>query len=181
MSLKNKNILVGVTGGIAAYKTIRVIRKLIREKAKIRVIMTNSACKFIQPLTFEVVSQNQVYTEIFPETREYNVLHVSLVDWADMLLIAPATGNIIGKIAGGIADDLLSTVVMACPVPKILAPAMETNMWNNPIVKANIKKLKSFSYNFIQPGKGVLASGASGAGRMAEPEDIIQVLKGYIK
>jgi len=174
MSLKDAKILLGVTGGIAAYKSAQLVRSLIRREAQVRVVMTRSAQEFVQPLTFEVLSQNPVYTELFPATREYNVLHLSLAQWADLVLIAPATANIIGKIAGGIADDLLSTVVMACPAPRLLAPAMETHMLENPIVAGNIDKLRSLGYRFVEPGEGFLASGAMGRGRMAEPEAIVR-------
>lgn len=177
MSLKDRKILLGITGGIAAYKSAQLVRSLIQREAGVRVVMTRSAQAFIQPLTFEVLSQNPVYTELFPATREYNILHVSLAQWADLVLIAPATANIIGKIAGGIADDLLSTVAMACPAPKLLAPAMETHMLENPIVAGNIEKLRNLSYRFVEPGEGFLASGAVGRGRMAEPEAIVQCVE----
>ena len=177
MSLKDRKILVGVTGGIAAYKSAQIVRSLIQREAEVRAVMTRSAREFVQPLTFEVLSRNPVYTELFPATREYNVLHVSLARWADLVLIAPATANIIGKIACGIADDLLSTVMVACPAPKLLAPAMETHMLENPIVAGNIEKLRSMGCRFVEPGEGFLASGAVGRGRMAEPEAIVRAVE----
>ena len=172
--LADKRLLVGITGGIAAYKAASLVRKLVNRGAKVRVMMTRAACKFIQPLTFEVLSENEVYTDLFPQTRTYSVLHVSLAQWADLLLVAPATANIIGKIAAGIADDLVTTVVMACSAPKLLAPAMNNHMWENPIVSANVEKLRSLGYGFVGPGEGLLACGESGRGRMAEPDEIVQ-------
>ncbi|MBW4828625.1 MAG: bifunctional phosphopantothenoylcysteine decarboxylase/phosphopantothenate--cysteine ligase CoaBC [Clostridiaceae bacterium] len=179
--LKGKNILVGVTGGIAAYKTADLVSKLKKLNANVEVIMTKAATEFVAPLTFQTLSQNLVYVDMFREPRTWEVEHISLAEKADLVLIAPATANTIGKIANGIADDMLSTVIMATEAKVMFAPAMNTHMYCNPIVKENMEKLKELDYEFIEPGNGLLACGTYGAGRMAEPIDIIEHVKDFLK
>lgn len=179
--LKGKNILVGVTGGIAAYKTADLVSKLKKLNANVEVIMTEAATKFVAPLTFQTLSQNLVYVDMFKEPKTWEVEHISLAEKADLVLVAPATANTIGKVANGIADDMLSTVIMATEAKVMFAPAMNTHMYCNPIVENNIEKLKEFDYEFIEPGNGLLACGTYGVGRMAESIDIIEHVKDFFK
>lgn len=175
--LDNKNIIVGVTGGIAIYKTLDLISKLKKENANIEVIMTKAATEFITPLTFQTMSQNRVHFDMFGLVNEMEVEHISLAKKADVILVAPATANTLGKIANGIADNLLTTVIMATNKKVVFAPAMNTQMYKNPIVQNNIIKLKELGYEFINPGEGRLACGDEGTGKMAEPIQIIEHLK----
>jgi phosphopantothenoylcysteine decarboxylase/phosphopantothenate--cysteine ligase len=172
MSLKSKKIIVGLTGGIAAYKTPNFIRLLIKDGAEVRAIMTDAATKFITELTIETVSQNPVAREMFPVDRYVGTHHIDLADWPDLFVIAPATANFIGKVASGICDDLLTTVICATKRPVMIAPAMNTNMYLNAITQKNIKYLKSLGYLFIDPNEGELACNVVGWGRMAEPEEL---------
>ena len=175
--LDNKNIIVGVTGGIAIYKTLDLISKLKKENANIEVIMTKAATEFITPLTFQTMSQNKVHFDMFGLVNEMEIEHISLAKKADVILVAPATANTLGKIANGIADNLLTTVIMATNKKVVFAPAMNTQMYKNPIVQNNIIKLKELGYEFINPGEGRLACGDEGTGKMAEPIQIIEYLK----
>jgi phosphopantothenoylcysteine decarboxylase/phosphopantothenate--cysteine ligase len=172
--IKEKEILLGVTGGIAAYKAAELTRLLVKHNAKVTVVMTAAARKFLTPLTLETLSGNFVYTEMFNPQRFSSTEHISLAEKADVLIVAPATANFIGKLANGIADDLLSTVAMATRAPIILAPAMNVNMWNNPIVQRNLDYLKSLGYIVVEPAEGELACGAQGAGRLAEIDNIVE-------
>ncbi len=172
--LKDKTIVIGVTGGIAVYKAADIVSRLKKLRANVEVIMTSGATEFVTPLTFQTMSGNKVHREMFGEVKNYDVEHISLAQKADIILIAPATANTIGKIANGIADNLLTTVVMASTAKIIFAPAMNTMMYRNPIVKDNIEKLKNLGYEFIQPGTGLLACGDYGEGKMAEPVDIVE-------
>ena len=174
--LNGKNILIGVSGGIACYKVCDVVSRLKKLNSNVDVIMTKSAVEFVSPLTFQTLSQNFVYVDMFKEPKTFEVEHISLAKKADIVLIAPATGDIIGKIASGIADDMLTTVIMATRAKVIFAPAMNTNMYTNPIVQGNIKKLSKLGYEFIKPGKGRLACGDYGEGKMAEPEIIVDYI-----
>ncbi len=174
--LKGKNIVLGVTGGIAVYKAADIVSKLKKLQANVEVIMTEGATEFVTSLTFQTMSGNVVHREMFSEITNYDVEHISLAQKADIILIAPATANTIGKIANGIADNLLTTVVMASTAKVIFAPAMNTKMYQNPIVRGNIEKLKNLGYEFIQPGVGLLACGDFGEGKMAEPADIIEFI-----
>lgn len=174
--LKGKNILLGVTGGIAVYKVADLVSRLRKQHASIDVIMTEGATKFVTPLTFQTMAENIVHTEMFGTLQHFDVEHISLAQKADVVLIAPATANTIGKIANGIADNLLTTVVMATTAKVIFAPAMNTQMYNNSIVQENINKLKNLGYEFIKPGVGLLACGDYGEGKMAEPQDILEYL-----
>jgi phosphopantothenoylcysteine decarboxylase/phosphopantothenate--cysteine ligase len=171
--LKDKQILLGISGGIAAYKSAELVRLLVKAGAQVKVIMTQSAQEFITPLTLSTLSRNQVYTGMFEGKKNWEIEHIALAQWADLLVVAPATANIIGKIAGGIADDLLSTVIMATKAPVLLAPGMNENMYLNPLVEDNIKKLKTLGYLFMEAPHGELACGEAGWGRMAEPVEIL--------
>ncbi len=171
--LKGKNILLGVTGGIAAYKAADICSRLVKNHANVDVIMTEHALNFITPNTFEALSHNKVTTDTFDRNHPFEVEHIALADKADCVIIAPATANIIGKLANGIADDMLSTTLLACEGPKLIAPAMNTHMWNNPIVQDNIEKLKKYGYIIIEPVSGHLACGYNGSGKLAEPSVII--------
>src|SRR5512136_2302164 len=172
--LKGKKIVLGVTGGIAAYKAAELVRELVRSGAEVFVVMTRGAQEFITPLTLQTLSGNKVATELFSLVEESEIGHISLADRADILVIAPATANIIGKIAGGIADDMLSTVVMATQAPVLLAPAMNVHMWENSITQENIQKLRARGYHFIDPEAGELACGYEGKGRLAELPAIVE-------
>jgi len=174
--LKDKCIVVGVTGGIAAYKGAEVVSRLIKLGAEVHVIMTASAQKFVAPLTFQTLSKQRVITQMWEEPKEWEVQHVALADKASAFLIVPATANIIGKIAHGIADDMLSTTVMAASCPVVIAPAMNVHMYANPIVQENITKLANLGYNFVGPGDGMLACGYTGKGRLADVEQIVDKL-----
>ena len=176
-----KNILVGVTGGIAAYKSAGIVSLLKKKGYNVKVVMTENATKIIGPLTLETLSRNRIYVDMWDSNPHYEVKHISLADWADMVLIAPATYNIIGKVANGIADDMLTTVISAVSVrkPVFFALAMNVNMYENPILKENINKLKSFGYRFIDAEEGLLACNYSAKGRMSEPEDIVDEIERY--
>jgi len=173
--LKGKVIILGVTGGIAAYKSCSIVSRLKDMGTEVWVVMTKEATKLVAPLTFRTLSGNPVVLDLFAqELSNFPVPHISLAEKADLILIAPATANIIGKIAYGIADDALTTIVMASNAKKLIAPAMNCNMWRNPIVQENIEKLKMLDYNFIGPEEGKLACHDFDIGRMSEPEDIIE-------
>lgn len=176
-----KNILVGVTGGIAAYKSAGIVSLLKKKGYNVKVVMTENATKIIGPLTLETLSRNRIYVDMWDSNPHYEVEHISLADWADVVLIAPATYNIIGKVANGIADDMLTTVISAVSVrkPIFFALAMNVNMYENPILKENINKLKSFGYRFIDAEEGLLACNYSAKGRMSEPEDIVDEIERY--
>ena len=177
----NMNIVIGVTGGIAAYKVCGIISYLKKEGANVDVIMTNNATKFITPLTLEVLSNNKVIVDMFDRPDHINVEHISLAKKADLILIVPATANIIGKVANGIADDMLSTTIMATNSTVVFAPAMNNGMYENLIVQDNIKKLKKYGYKFIDPINGHLACGYEAKGKLAKNEDIVDYVKVLIK
>jgi len=177
--LKDKNIILGVSGGIAVYKAVEIVSRLKKAGAIVHVIMTEAAAKFVTPLTFREMSGNPVVVSMWNETTNWNVEHIALATLADAILIAPATANIIGKVANGIADDMLLTTLMATKAPVFFSPAMNTNMYLNPIVQANMKKLQDAHYHLIQPDSGQLACGTSGIGRLPSPEAIVAVLTGY--
>jgi phosphopantothenoylcysteine decarboxylase/phosphopantothenate--cysteine ligase len=170
--LKDKKVILGISGGISAYKSAEVCRRLKKSGAEVRVIMTEAGTKFITPLTMETLSENEVITGMFPQHRVVGVRHISLAQWADLILVAPATYDLLGKIASGIADDILTTVISSTKAQVVFAPAMNVNMYENPICQQNIGKLKELGYRFIEPGVGDLACGDVGKGRMAEPEEI---------
>lgn len=170
----SKCVVIGVTGGIAVYKALDVISALRKKDIEVHVIMTESASKFVNPLTFQSISQNMVVTDMFAEPKAWEIQHISLAQKADLMLIAPATANVIGKISNGIADDMLSTTVMATKAKVLIAPAMNTNMYQNQIVQNNISKLKDFGYKFIEPASGRLACGDIGIGKLADVNTIVE-------
>ena len=170
----SKCVVIGVTGGIAVYKALDVISALRKKDIEVHVIMTESASKFVNPLTFQSISQNMVVTDMFAEPKAWEIQHISLAQKADLMLIAPATANVIGKISNGIADDMLSTTVMATKAKVLIAPAMNTNMYQNQIVHNNISKLKDFGYKFIEPASGRLACGDIGIGKLADVNTIVE-------
>jgi phosphopantothenoylcysteine decarboxylase/phosphopantothenate--cysteine ligase len=177
--LKGKNILIGVTGGIAAYKTATIIRLLVKDGADVKVIMTDHAKEFITPLTLATLSKNPVLTEFFnPVNGDWNS-HVDLGLWADIFLIAPATANTIAKMATGVADNLLLTTYLSVRCPVFIAPSMDVDMLNHPATIINIETLKAFGNSILEPVSGELASGLSGKGRMAEPEDIVKEVTSF--
>ncbi|EHN14969.1 MULTISPECIES: bifunctional phosphopantothenoylcysteine decarboxylase/phosphopantothenate--cysteine ligase CoaBC [Clostridium] len=173
--MNKKCVVLGVTGGIASYKALDIVSKLKKLNYDVNVIMTKSALQFIHPLPFQSLSGNMVSKDMFEEPKAFEIQHISLAKKADMILVAPATANIIGKVANGIADDMLSTTIMAATCPVVFVPAMNTNMYKNPIVKNNIEKLKGFGYEFINPISGRLACGDVGEGKMADTEDILEI------
>jgi phosphopantothenoylcysteine decarboxylase/phosphopantothenate--cysteine ligase len=170
--LNGKRIVLGVTGGIAAYKAVEICRLFVKSGAEVRVIMTEAAKKFVTPLTFQTVSEHPVYEDLFSANARYSVEHIGLAKDAGLFVIAPATANCIGKIAAGIADDLLTTSVMAACSPVLFVPAMNVKMYENPIIQGNINKLAALGYHFVQPAEGELACGDTGRGRMADVQDI---------
>lgn len=172
--MEGVNIVLGVTGGIAVYKACDLVSRLKKLGANIDVIMTASACEFVAPLTFQSLALNRVVTDTFAEPKAWEIGHIALAKKASVFVIAPATANIIGKIANGIADDMLSTTVMATRAPVLIAPAMNTAMYENPIVQANIEKLKGLGYYFVEPESGRLACNDIGKGKLAQPEEILR-------
>jgi phosphopantothenoylcysteine decarboxylase/phosphopantothenate--cysteine ligase len=170
--IKGKQIVVGITGGIAAYKAADLVRQFRKRDAAVDVIMTRNAQHFVTPLTFQTISCHPVFTDLFGNYQP-EISHIALADKADILIIAPATANIIAKIASGLADDLLSTVALATTAPLLIAPAMNTKMWENPITQDNVKKLKERTITIVDPSTGELACGYEGKGRLAEIEDIV--------
>lgn len=178
--LKERNIVLGVTGGIATYKAAELVRELVRAGAKVQVVMTRSAQAFVTPLTFQTLSGNPVITELFSLVEESEIGHISLADKAEVLVIAPATANIIGKIAGGIADDMLTTIVMATKAPILVAPAMNVHMWESASCQENIQKLRSRGFHFIDPESGELACGYEGKGRLAEVSAIVEEIRALL-
>lgn len=181
--LEGKNVLLGVSGGIAAYKAADLASKLTGAGATVRTIMTESACKLITPATFEAVTGQPVYTSLWQGPEDFKIGHIQSADWADAVVLAPATANIIAKIATGICDDLLSTTLCACwDKIVLLAPAMNSQMWANPIVQHNMSILTDqLKFNTIGPESGRLACGTEGIGRMAEPADILEALIELLK
>ncbi|MCF7858509.1 MAG: bifunctional phosphopantothenoylcysteine decarboxylase/phosphopantothenate--cysteine ligase CoaBC [Candidatus Cloacimonetes bacterium] len=177
--LNNRNILLGITGGIAAYKAVDLAGKLTKMGAKIKTIMTQNACEFVSPLTLRSITHQPVITKMFDLNSE--IEHISLADWADIIVIAPATANIIGKVASGIADDILSTTIMASTAPVFFVPAMNGHMYVNPIVKANINKLTELGYFFMEPEAGMLACGYEGKGRYPKNREILYFLLTFLE
>ena len=175
--LKDKNILLGVTGGIAAYKIANLASMLKKQGANVKVIMTENACQFITPMTFETLTAQKVYTDTFNRNFEFKVDHIELGKWAEVFLIAPATANVIGKLANGIADDMLTTTALAMRCPIVVSPAMNTTMFENKVVKHNIMKLRTYGMDIILPASGHLACGDTGTGKMPEPEMLLEYIK----
>lgn len=170
--LKGKTIVLGITGGIAAYKTAELTREFIKREAKVKIVMTEHATLFVAPLTLQTLSGNSVYTDMFSLSGDWDIHHIALAQEADIVVIAPATYNIIGKIAAGIADDLLTSTIAATKAPVLICPAMNVNMYDNPILQANIAKLSSLRYHFKDAEHGELACKTTGAGRLPDPADI---------
>ena len=170
-------LVVGIGGGIAAYKVCHVVSRLVQRGCGVTVAMTNAGTRFVTPLTFQTLTQRQVFTSLWATDAYYQPQHLSLSEAADLFLVAPATANLIGKFACGIADDLVTTLMIGRDCPVLLVPAMNTRMWENPIVRENAGKLKKLGYDFIGPGKGKLANGKTGWGRMAEVDEILEYIE----
>ncbi len=174
-------LVLGVSGGIACYKAVELVRLLVKEGFLVQVIMTTGAMEFVTPLTFQTLSGNPVASDTFDLTQESEIGHIHLADSADLFVIAPATANVIGKIAAGIADDLLTTVLMATQAPVLIAPAMNIHMYENPILQENIRKLRRLGYHLLEPAEGYLACGYEGKGRLPEPEKILEEIRRLLK
>ena len=174
--LKGKTVVLAISGSIAAYKMANVARMLLKQHCDVEVLMTQNATQFINPITFESLTGHKCLVDTFDRNFQYSVEHVALAKRADVVLVAPASANVIGKIANGIADDMLTTTVMACPCKKIVSPAMNHNMYHNPIVQDNIEKLKHFGYEIITPATGMLANGDIGDGRMPEESVLFEAV-----
>ncbi len=179
MSLTNKKILVGLTGGIACYKVPYLVRALVKAGAEVQVVMTRAATEFITPLTMETVSARPVAVEMFAHGEYVATRHIDLAHWPDLIVVAPTTANFIGKAASGISDDLLTTVVCASGKPIKIAPAMNPQMWRNPVTQRNLKTLLSLGYRVVEPAEGEMACEDYGVGRMAEPEVILRAIEGF--
>ena len=171
-----KNIVIGVSGGIACYKAAEIVNDLVKKGHEVHVIMTKNALEFIGPLTFQTLSKNPVITDMFADKEHSEVQHISLAQKADLFVLVPATANLIGKIANGIADDMLTTTVMAARCPKIIAPAMNTVMWENPIVQDNLAKLRKYGYQVLETDSGRLACGDLGAGKLLPWQEIVEII-----
>ena len=178
--LKGRRIVLGVTGGIAAYKAVELVRRIVGSDSVVKVIMTRSAQEFITPLTFQTLSGNSVITELFDLIQESEIGHIAMAEWAEIFVIAPATANIVGKISNGIADDFLTTTIMATKAPVLIAPAMNTNMYENPVMQRNMKDLTSLGYHFVEPSSGELACGSEGIGKLADVEDIMEEMESVL-
>ncbi|MFB5194121.1 bifunctional phosphopantothenoylcysteine decarboxylase/phosphopantothenate--cysteine ligase CoaBC [Neobacillus sp. KR4-4] len=177
--MKDKKILLCVTGGIAVYKAAALTSKLVQTGAQVKVILSESAQKFVTPLTFQALSRNEVHVDTFDEINPRVIAHIDLADWADLILVAPATANTIGKIASGIADNMITTTLLAATSPVWIAPAMNVHMYDHPAVKKNLSLLEEYGYQFIEPSEGYLACGYVGKGRLEEPEKIVDIIREY--
>ena len=175
--MRGRNVLLGISGGIAAYKAAELARMLRREGADVRVVMTRAATEFVAPLTFETLTGRPVATEMFARRTEPEIEHIELARSAEVFAVAPATADVLAKLALGLADDLLSTAALACEAPLVLAPAMNARMWRHPAVEANVALLRSRGATLVGPGEGDLACGESGLGRMAEPAEILEAIR----
>ncbi len=178
---EKKKILLCVTGGIAVFKAAGLTSQMSKAGYDVKVMMTQSAMKFVTPLTFQTLSRNHVYHDTFDEKDPSGVAHIDLADWADLVVIAPATANCIGKLANGIADDMISTTLLATTAPIMIAPAMNVHMYEHPAVFANMERLAEFGHRFIEPGEGLLACGYVGKGRLAEPEEILKAVQQFFE
>lgn len=174
--MKGRRICLGVTGCIAAYKAAELASTMVQSGAEVSVVMTKSATKLVGPMTFEALTGKPVLVEMWSRRREVAMEHIAVADWAEAVLVAPATANILGKTASGIADDLLSTLLVTVDVPVLFAPAMNTRMWKNPIVQANMTRLRQAGYHFVDPEEGFLACGTIGIGRLADGKRILAAL-----
>ena len=178
--LKGKTVLLGVTGGIAAYKAAALASALVKQGAAVEVLMTGNATQFIAPLTFEQLTGRRVMVDTFDRNFSHNVEHIALADRTDLVIIAPATANVCAKLAHGLADDMLTTSVLACRCPKLIAPAMNTNMFENPVTQDNLEILRKYGWDVIEPASGRLACGAVGKGKLPEPEELLQHILKYL-
>jgi len=178
---EKKTVIFGITGGIAAYKCCEAVRSMVKAGADVHVVLTKAGAQFVTPLTLQALSQNSVHTDMFSLIQEAEIGHISLADRADLVLVAPATADVIAKIACGICDELLLTVICATKAPVVFAPSMNVHMWENPITQENIKRLKKLGYHFIEPASGDLACGYQGKGRLPEPGEIIKALERIVK
>ncbi|KIQ95839.1 DNA/pantothenate metabolism flavoprotein [Anoxybacillus thermarum] len=178
--LQQKNILLCVTGGIAVYKAAALTSKLVQAGANVKVVMTEAACQFVTPLTFQALSKNEVYVDTFDEKNPNVIAHIDLADWAHIVLVAPATANTIAKLAYGLADNMVTTILLATKAPIWLAPAMNVHMYEHPAVQQNMRTLQSYGYRFIEPAEGMLACGYVGKGRLEEPETIVALLEQHV-
>lgn len=178
--LKGKTILLGVTGGIAAYKAAALASALIKQHASVEVVMTRNATEFVTPLTFEQLTGRRTMVDTFDRNFSHQVEHISLAERTDLVIIAPATANVCAKLAHGLADDMLTTTVLACRCPKLIAPAMNTNMYENPVTQDNLNTLRHYGWDVIEPASGRLACGAVGKGKMPEPDDLLQNVLRYL-
>ena len=178
--LKGKTILLGVTGGIAAYKAAALASALVKQHAAVEVVMTQNATRFVTPLTFEQLTGRRTMVDTFDRNFSHQVEHISLAQRTDLVIIAPATANVCAKLAHGLADDMLTTTVLACKCPKLIAPAMNTNMYENPVTQDNLELLRKYGWDVIEPASGRLACGAVGKGKMPEPEDLVQHILKYL-
>ena len=174
--LKGKTVLLGVTGGIACYKSASLASALVKQGANVHVVMTNNATEFIGPHTFESLTGNRVSVDTFDRNYQFQVEHIALADQADLVLVAPATANVLAKLAHGLADDMLTTTILACTCPKIAAPAMNTKMYENPVTQDNLDTLRKYGWEIVEPASGRLACGAVGKGKMPEPEDLLETV-----
>ena len=174
MQLKGKTVLLGVTGGIACYKSANLASALVKQGANVQVVMTRNATEFIGPHTFESLTGNRVSVDTFDRNYQFQVEHIALADQADLVLVAPATANVLAKLAHGLADDMLTTTILACSCPKIAAPAMNTKMYENPVTQDNLDILRKYGWEIVEPASGRLACGAVGKGKMPEPEDLLE-------
>lgn len=180
MRLNGKRIVLGVTGGIAAYKVCDLVRRLVEQEVEVHVMMTRAAHQFVAPLTFQALSGHPVHTELFSLTEEQEIGHIALANLADLLLIAPATADLLAKAAHGICDDIVTTVLCATKAPVLLVPSMNVNMWNHPVTQENVTKLKKIGYQILDPSEGPLACGTEGKGRLPEPEMILHACEKII-
>jgi phosphopantothenoylcysteine decarboxylase/phosphopantothenate--cysteine ligase len=179
--VKDKRILLCVTGGIAVYKAAALTSRLVQAGAEVKVVLSESAAKFVSPLTFQALSRHEVYTDIFEEKNPNVIAHINLADWADLILVAPATANTIAKLACGIADNMITTTILAATAPVWIAPAMNVHMYDHPAVKKNISTLAEYGYQFIEPSEGYLACGYVGKGRLEEPEKIVELVGSFFQ
>ena len=178
--LKGKTVLLGVTGGIAAYKAAALASALVKQHAAVEVVMTKNATEFVTPLTFEQLTGRRTMVDTFDRNFSHQVEHISLAERTDLLIIAPATANVCAKLAHGLADDMLTTTTLACRCPKLIAPAMITNMYENPVTQDNLEILRKYGWDVIEPASGRLACGAVGKGKMPEPDDLLQHILKYL-
>ena len=179
--LKGKKIVLGITGGIAAYKSAELTRRLVEQGAEVHVMMTKAAQQFITPLTLQTLSGHPVHADLFSLTEEQEIGHIHLADTADLILVAPATADILAKVTHGICDHLITTVLCATRAPVLFAPSMNVHMWENPIVQENIRALKKHRYTILEPDSGYLACGYTGKGRLPEPDALIQAIQRSLK